>query len=73
MELKDRIAMTVTGQLTWADPSKKANCSSCRHITRATFGKKTGTHVCSLVKAHTGKNGVPFLPDRAVACSKYER
>lgn len=72
MDLKERMFLTVEGQVTWADPGKGKNCSDCRHISKHPKPKPHKTGQCKLVLAHTGHGGKPFNAKKAIACSKYE-
>jgi hypothetical protein len=75
MELQERMAKTVKGQVTWADPSKGMKCKSCKHLSRVPLHEnrsdKRLNHRCDLVKLHTKKKGVPFNGDLAIACSMF--
>lgn len=73
MDLQERMAKTVAGQVTWANPELGMKCRSCRHCSRLPHSEKTGTHICELVKLHTKKRGVAFDPDRAIACTMFTR
>lgn len=74
MELKDRMVLTLPGQLTWADPEKGAKCITCKHIRRHPKPKMNMQmmHQCGLVFAHSKRHGVPLDAKRAIACSMYE-
>jgi hypothetical protein len=72
VELQDRMRMTVDGQVTWADPSKEAKCSSCRHIGKHKKPKLFKEDQCKLVFLISRQHGVPFDAKKAIACSKYE-
>ena len=72
MELDKRMALTVEGQATWADPDKQARCSSCRHIVRHLKPKPFRPDQCKLVFALTRRHGAPFDAKKATACSKYQ-
>jgi hypothetical protein len=77
MTLEERMAATVKGQVTWADPSKGAKCISCAHIIKVpedelnSFVYPGNVNRCTLVKLHTKKKGVIFNGSRAIACSMY--
>ncbi len=73
MELKDRMALTVEGQVTWADPSKGAKCITCKNVGKHPKPKIQREQICQLVFLFTKKKGVPFDARRATACSKYEQ
>ena len=69
MELRERMVLTKEGQVTWADPSIGKKCVECSHCIKK-FDKGV-THICDLVKLHTGKAGKPYDALRAIACSKF--
>lgn len=69
MELSERMILTKLGQVTWANPETGKKCVECRHaIRKFDHGK---THVCGLVKAVSGRAGVPYDAINAIACSKF--
>ncbi len=72
MDLQQRMAMTVEGQATWADPERGQKCSSCRHIQRHQKPKPFRPDQCKLVFLLTRRHGVPLDAKKAIACSKYE-
>ena len=78
-EFKDRsmatrISLTQLGQLTWVDLDGDNKCAECAHCHDPIIkkGKRKGWCVCRLVKVHTKKDGVPFNPKTALACSQFE-
>lgn len=71
MELIDRMAMTVEGQVTWANPDLGEKCSACGHFKQIKPRRPSGDGRCSLVLAVTGNNGKPFYGSCACACSKF--
>jgi len=71
MELQERINMTIKGQLTWANPDLGKKCIQCAHISPAHKPVERKRHVCSLVRLHTGKKGVPYDAIYATACNKF--
>lgn len=75
MELQERMAKTVKGQVTWADPSKGMKCTSCKHLSRVPAHEvgadKRACHRCDLVKLHTKKKGMAFNGSLAIACSMF--
>ena len=72
MELQERMAKTVEGQLTWADPSLGKTCADCKHREAHPKPREFKPDICTLVKIHTKKIGVPFMARKAIACGKYE-
>lgn len=72
MDLKERMFLTVSGQVTWADPSLKKNCWDCKHVQRHPKSRGFKRHQCQLVRAHTGRDGQPFNAEKAISCSKFE-
>ena len=73
MELNERMALTVEGQVTWADPAKNAKCITCKNVGKHPKPKLQREHICQLVFVFTRKKGLPFDAKRAVGCSKYEQ
>lgn len=73
MELKDRMMMTVEGQVAWADPSKNAKCITCKSIGKHPKPKPQKPDQCKLVFAVSRRQGLPFDAKKATACSKYEQ
>jgi hypothetical protein len=72
VELAERMALTVEGQATWANPDMAAKCISCRHIQRHVKPRPFKPDQCKLVWLLTRRQGVPFDARKAIACSKYE-
>lgn len=75
--LEARMAMTLTGQASWADPDRhpKVKCASCANYRTANSLGKTSKHggFCHLVKQLTRRDGQPFDGKSAMACSQYGR
>jgi methionyl-tRNA synthetase len=71
MELSERMQKTAEGQLTWADPTLGKTCDQCKHCERHPKPREFKPDVCTLVKVHTGKIGMPFMARKAVACPKF--
>lgn len=71
MELAERMAATVSGQVTWADPSKGQKCIMCRHVGKHPKPVEHKPDICNLVRVHTKKNGLPFSAKKAIACSMF--
>lgn len=77
MDLQKRMSLFTTGQATWPDPDKHKNarCTECRqyapHLDRD--NKPTDKGRCIYVRALTGKPGMLFEGQRALACGKFER
>jgi hypothetical protein len=75
LELQDRMAKTVKGQVSWADPEKGMKCISCKHLSRVPPHKigadKRLAHRCDLVKLHSKKDGAAFNGNLAIACSMF--
>ncbi len=72
MELQERMAKTVLGQLTWANPELGKTCAECKHCATHPKPREFRPNVCQLVKVHTGRVGLPFMASKAIACGKYE-
>ena len=78
MDVQERMAKTVKGQVTWANPDLGKKCSGCAHIQkvpRAELPKNPligVDHRCGLVKVHTGKKGEAFNARTAIACNKFK-
>lgn len=72
-DLQIRMTKTVPGQVTWADPELGSKCIACKNCERHPRPKLNPRldHVCTLVKAHTGKIGQPFNANLAIACPKF--
>jgi hypothetical protein len=74
-ELEERMALTKPGQVTWAKPELGRRCETCVHMVdrseREMKGVKVARARCALVKAHTGKRGLEFAVQGAIACSQY--
>lgn len=69
--LAERMAASKVGQVTWASlPDVGKRCASCVSYCGPfpTRGKNKGFGRCSLVKAHTRKDGVYFPGRVAIAC-----
>lgn len=74
MDIAERLARTRPGQLSTVRPDLGNYCTQCRHLGPIREKKNAGNVArCSLVKAHTKKDGVEFLVDSAIACIKFER
>ena len=74
MELSERMARTVEGQVTWASPELEKKCFECGHADHKwPSANNRKTHVCKLVKLVSGKTGIPYDGNRAIACSKFSR
>lgn len=71
-ELGQRMAKTVSGQVTWAEPELGKTCAECRHLARHPKPREFKPDVCQLVKVHTGKIGASFMGRKAIACPKFE-
>ena len=69
-----RIRLTLPGQLTWVDLSNDSKCVDCtfNNDPKITNGEKKGWRTCRKVGLHTKKQGVPFDPKIALACSQFE-
>jgi hypothetical protein len=72
MELEERMKLTTTGQVTWADPEKGMKCSACKHIKRHPKPRPFRPDQCGLVWAHMHRQGEPLDAKKAIACSKFE-
>ena len=73
MELAERMQKTQLGQVTWVNPDLGKKCLECKYANNKwPSASNRKTHICTLVKNHTGKNGVPYDAVRAIACSKFE-
>lgn len=72
--LASRMSLTMAGQITWVDLSKRQTCTACKFYQdgKVTQGKSKGFGRCALVKAHTRKPGALFDGPRARACTKFE-
>ncbi len=63
---------TVEGQVTWADPDLGKKCFECKHCEiKFKNPPNRKTHVCKLVRLASGRNGVAYDGQRAIACSKF--
>lgn len=71
MELVERMQKTVEGQVTWASPELGKKCIDCIHASVLSRPSGHRRHVCKLVRIVSGKAGVPFDAQRAIACSKF--
>lgn len=71
-ELGQRMAKTVSGQVTWAEPELGKTCAECKHLARHPNPGQFKPDVCQLVKLHTGRIGKPFMGRKAIACPKFE-
>ena len=64
--------MTAQGQVTWANPKIGKKCIECAHITGAPRPSQRRKHIYGLVRVVSGKKGVPYDAEFAVACSKFQ-
>lgn len=72
MDLRERMANTKEGQVTWANPDLGKKCSECAHAdNKWPSAPNRKTHICKLVRVVSGKVGVPYDGNRAIACSKF--
>lgn len=70
--LETRMAMTVVGQVTWAEPEVGEKCASCAYWGLKKVrkdGVKLG--VCAMVRVYSKLNMVPFVGEAAIACPKF--
>jgi hypothetical protein len=58
--------------LTWAKPEIGKTCAECKHCAAHPKPREFKPNVCQLVKAHTGRVGLPFMASKAISCGKYE-
>lgn len=72
MDLQERMAKTVEGQVTWADPEIGQRCSACRHLQRHPKPRPFKPDQCRLVLAHSRRQGAAFDGRQAIACPKFE-
>lgn len=72
MELVERMNLTKEGQVTWAQPEIGKKCIDCKHMLLSPMPSQHRKHICALVKAHTGKVGILYDGNRAIACSEFE-
>ena len=71
MELVERMQKTVEGQVTWANPELGKKCIDCAHASLSKKPSSHRRHVCKLVRVVSGRSGVLFDAQRAIACSKF--
>lgn len=71
-ELGQRMAKTVSGQVTWAEPELGKTCAECKHLALHPKPREFKRDVCLLVKVHIGRIGKPFMGRKAIACPKFE-